>query len=78
MESLKSFSKFENDSIPDNTLIRNKQGRAMLLGSSLPSGNPVHFAEGYRLLISNNPNNSTLSKILPDKFYSRCTGYNEI
>lgn len=78
LQSLRAFDeKFATESLPENDLIRTKQGRAMLLGASMPAGEPVHYAEGYRLLISNNPKGSILSDILPDQFRSRCTRFYE-
>lgn len=69
-KALAMYTTFERASIPDNTLIRVKQGRAQLLGASIPSA-PVEYAEGYRLLQANVKCISSLSKLLPRQFYYR-------
>lgn len=69
-QALAMHSTFKRPSIPDNTLIRIKQGRAQSLGASIPSA-PVEYAEGYRLLQANVKCISSLSKLLPKQFYFR-------
>ena len=70
IESLKCHTAFERPTIPENTLIRAKTGRAMLLGASVPA-DPVLCAEGYRLLQGDTKRISTLADILPEEFYYR-------
>lgn len=70
-ESLACFTNFSCATIPDNTLIRVKQGRAMALGAALPGGRPAHYAEGYRLLQGNPKRISSLVELFPDRFYYR-------
>ncbi len=69
-KALAMHSTFERPGLPDNTLIRVKQGRAQALGASIPSA-PVEYAEGYRLLQANVKCISSLSKLLPEQFYFR-------
>lgn len=71
LRSLRCFRNFERPTIPDNTLIRVKAGRAMMLGASLPAGDPVHYAEGYRLLQGDAKRISSLPAILPAEFFFR-------
>ena len=69
-KALAMHSKFKRTGFPDNPLIRIKQGRAQLLGTSIPAA-PVEYAEGYRLLQGNVKRISSLSKLLPEQFYFR-------
>jgi len=71
IESLRCHKNFERPTIPDNTLIRTKTGRAMVLGASIPSGAPVRYAEGYRLLQGNVKTISSLCSVLPEMFFYR-------
>jgi LmbE family N-acetylglucosaminyl deacetylase len=70
VRSLRCHRAFERPTIPDNTLIRVKTGRAMLLGASVPA-QPVHYAEGYRLLQGSARRISSLPEILGERFYYR-------
>ncbi len=77
-QALARHSTFKRSSIPDNTLIRIKQGRAQMLGASIPAA-PVEYAEGYRLLQGNAKWISSLSRLLPRQFYFRsATGLLEL
>lgn len=69
-ESLAKHAHFRRQDVPDGTLIRVKQGRAQLLGASLPAP-PVMYAEGYCLLQGNVKNISSLARVLPEQFYYR-------
>lgn len=69
-QSLAMHTNFERPSLPENTLIRVKQGRAQSLGASIPAA-PVEYAEGYRLLQADVKCISSLSKLLPKQFYFR-------
>jgi len=76
--ALASHSFFNRPGLPENTLIRVKQGRAQLLGTSVPAA-PVEYAEGYRLLQADVKCISSLPKLLPDQFYFRsATGLLEL
>ncbi len=66
IKALKSFKQFEHSTVPDNTLIRLKTGRAMMLGTAQPSG-PALYAEGYAMVQGNSQDISILMKILQDK-----------
>lgn len=70
IESLRCHKTFERPTIPENTLIRVKEGRAMLLGTSVPA-EPVLYAEGYRLLQGDVKKISILPELLPEEFYYR-------
>jgi len=73
LKSLRCHRIFERSSIPDNTLVRIKTGRAMILGAALPVGLPVLYAEGYRLLQGKPKIISSLPKLLPEEFFFRAT-----
>lgn len=71
LDALRCHKAFERKTIPENTLVRVKTGRAMVLGTSWPDGNPVHFAEGYRILRGDAKKISLLAELLPGKFCYR-------
>ena len=70
LESLRCHRKFARSTLPENTLIRVKTGRAMILGASLPA-TPVLYAEGYHLLQGRVKEISSLPRILRENFYYR-------
>jgi len=69
--SLECHRFFERPSLPQNTLIRTKTGRAMMLGASVPVEEPVLYAEGYRIIRGHPRKISSLREIFPDKFFYR-------
>jgi LmbE family N-acetylglucosaminyl deacetylase len=69
LDSLRCHHTFDRPTIPENTLIRTKQGRAMQLGAMVPVADPVPYAEGYRLLRGHPRTISTLPALLPEQFY---------
>lgn len=74
MDSLRCHTYFKKKEFPpeDNTLIRVKRGRSMILGASLPHPTKrALYAEGYHPIFGHPTEVSTLKLLFPDRFYYR-------